>query len=87
MQDGTGTVKLRATVPNKDRHFWPGQFVNVRLVLRVQKDAVLVPTAVPQLGQKGSYVFVRASPTTTAEMRPVDARPAARRHDRGGTGA
>src|SRR5256884_5796524 len=31
VQNATGTVNLRATIPNADRHFWPGQFVNVRL--------------------------------------------------------
>jgi len=27
VQDGSGTIKLRATLPNSDHHFWPGQFV------------------------------------------------------------
>ena len=31
VQEGTGTVKLRATVPNRERRLWPGRFVNVRL--------------------------------------------------------
>ena len=38
VQNGTGTVNLRATVPNSDHHFWPGQFVNVRLVLATDKS-------------------------------------------------
>jgi multidrug efflux system membrane fusion protein len=70
VQDATGTIKLRATVPNKHRHFWPNQFVNVRLVLRTEQNAVLVPGAVPQLGQKGPYVFV-IKDDKTAELRPV----------------
>lgn len=78
VQDGTGTVKLRATLPNKDQHFWPGQFVQVRLVLHVAKDAVLVPTSVPQMSQQGSYALVvtdapgkDGQPGTIAEMRPI----------------
>lgn len=78
VQDGSGTIKLRATLPNADRHFWPGQFVNVRLVLRVARDAVLVPTSVPQMSQKGSYAMIvkdgagpDGKPTTIAEMRPI----------------
>jgi multidrug efflux system membrane fusion protein len=76
VQDGSGTIKLRATLPNADQHFWPGQFVNVRLVLEVAKDAVLVPTSVPQQSQKGTYALVvtegSKSPTgMIAEMRPV----------------
>jgi multidrug efflux system membrane fusion protein len=64
VQDGTGTVKLRATLPNKDRHFWPGQFVNVRLVLMVKKDAVLIPNQAIQISQTGPFVYVVKSDST-----------------------
>ncbi len=70
VQDGTGTVKLRATVPNSDHQFWPGQFVQVRLVLAVKKDAVLVPAIATQIGQQGQFVFV-VKDDSTAEMRPI----------------
>jgi len=56
VQDGSGTVKLRAEVPNADHHFWPGQFVNVRLVLMV-KPSVLVPNSATQISQQGLFVF------------------------------
>lgn len=70
VQNGTGTVNLRATIRNTDHHFWPGQFVDVRLVLAIQKDAVLVPSQATQVSQKGPYVFVIA-PNGTAELRLV----------------
>src|SRR6201997_751794 len=70
VQNGTGTVNLRATVPNSDRHFWPGQFVNVRLVLSTEKDAVLIPTEATQISQKGPFVYV-VKPDQTAELRIV----------------
>jgi multidrug efflux system membrane fusion protein len=70
VQNATGTVNLRATVPNPDRHFWPGQFVNVRLVLDTQKGAVLVPSQATQISQQGSFVFV-VKGDDTAELRPV----------------
>ena len=70
VMDGAGTVKLRATLVNKDRHFWPGQFVFVRLVLSVKKDALLVPTTSVQVGQQGPYVYV-IKDDSTAELRPV----------------
>jgi membrane fusion protein, multidrug efflux system len=70
VQDGTGTVKLRATIPNVDDYFWPGRFVRVRLVLNTQKSAVLVSATAPQLSAKGSFVYV-VKPDLTAEMRPV----------------
>src|SRR5262249_49045389 len=52
VQDGTGTVRLRATIPNKDHLFWPGRFVNVRLVLDTLKSAVLVPATASQMSAK-----------------------------------
>jgi multidrug efflux system membrane fusion protein len=54
----TGTVLLRASVSNKERALWAGQFVKVRLILGIDKGAVLVPYDAVQLGQKGSYLFV-----------------------------
>jgi multidrug efflux system membrane fusion protein len=70
VQDASGTVKLRATVPNRDRHFWPGQFVNVRLVLFEKKDAVLIPQPSVQIGQAGTFVYV-VKKDDTVEMRPI----------------
>jgi len=70
VQDSTGTVKLRATLPNADHYFWPGQFVNVRLILTIKKDAVLVPVQAQQIGQQGPYVYV-VSKENTAQLRPV----------------
>ena len=70
IQEGAGIIKLRALLPNKDRHFWPGQFVFVRLVLQVQKDALLVPTSAVQVGQQGSFVYI-VKPDSSAELRPV----------------
>jgi multidrug efflux system membrane fusion protein len=58
VQNQTGQVTLRATVPNSDRRFWPGRFVNIRLVLNTIRGAVLVPVTAPQMSAKGSYVYV-----------------------------
>ncbi|MFY9531465.1 MAG: efflux RND transporter periplasmic adaptor subunit [Candidatus Acidiferrales bacterium] len=70
VQNGTGTVSLRATLPNSDRHFWPGQFVNVRLVLATEKSAVVIPNQATQISQKGPFVYV-VKPDETAELRQV----------------
>ena len=71
VQDATGTVKLRATVPNGDRKFWPGRFVKVRLILGSIASAVLIPAAAPQVSATGTFVYV-VKPDSTAEMRPVE---------------
>jgi multidrug efflux system membrane fusion protein len=70
VQNATGTVNLRATLPNSDRHFWPGQFVNVKLVLETNKGAVLVPNQAAQISQQGPFLFVIKA-DDTAELRPV----------------
>jgi membrane fusion protein, multidrug efflux system len=70
VQEGTGTVKLRATIPNADRRFWPGRFVKVRLVLDSRPQAVLVPASAPQMSANGSFVYV-VKQDSTAELRPV----------------
>ena len=70
VQQGSGTVRLRATIPNGDRYFWPGQFVNVRLVLTTKKDAVLIPAQAQQIGQQGPFVYV-VTPDNKAQIRPI----------------
>ena len=66
----SGTITLKATFPNTDRHLWPGQFVNAHLQLAVQHNAVTVPIAAIQHGPDGLYVFVVGQDLTTA-ARPV----------------
>jgi multidrug efflux system membrane fusion protein len=70
VQEGSGTIKLRATVPNGQRRLWPGRFVNVRLILGQLADAVLIPASAPTAAAKGLFVFV-VKDDGTAEIRPV----------------
>ena len=70
VQNGTGTVNLRATMSNSDHHFWPGQFVDVKLVLSTEKGAVLIPNQAAQISQRGPFVYIVKS-DDTAELRPV----------------
>ncbi len=58
VQEGAGRIRVRATLENTDRYFWPGQLVNVRLVLETIPQAVLIPYAAVQISQQGPYVFV-----------------------------
>jgi membrane fusion protein, multidrug efflux system len=70
VQDGTGTVKLRATIANDDRRFWPGRFANIRLILGIQQSAVLIPAEAMQMSAKGSFVYV-IKQDSVADLRPV----------------
>lgn len=66
----TGSVLLKARFSNQDKGLWPGEFVGVTLVLGVQQDAVVVPSAAVMQGQQGSYVFV-VNEDGTATTQPV----------------
>jgi multidrug efflux system membrane fusion protein len=66
----TGTIKLKGEFANTDRRLWPGQFVNVTLVLHRQPNAVVVPAQAVQNGQQGKFVFV-IKPDMSVEARPI----------------
>jgi multidrug efflux system membrane fusion protein len=70
INQSSGTVQLKATFPNANRTLWPGEFVNVRLVVRVQQNSVTVPLSALQQGQNGSLVYV-VQPNSTVHQRPV----------------
>ena len=54
----TGTVVLKTRVTNKEEVLWPGQFVSVRIVLRIEPEAVVVPEVAVQPGQEGTFVYM-----------------------------
>jgi len=54
----TGTVLLKTRVANIAETLWPGQFINVRIVLKIEPEAVVVPDAAVQPGQDGSFVYL-----------------------------
>ncbi len=66
----TGTVKLKAEFPNTDLQLWPGQFVNVRLLIDTLKEVVVIPTGAVQRGPNGTFVYVVKDDNTVA-MRPI----------------
>jgi len=54
----TGTILLKARFANAEMRLWPGQYVNVTLVPRVEERAIFIPSAAMQTGQSGRYVYV-----------------------------
>ena len=65
----TGTVRLRATFPNRDKSLWPGQFVTASVTLNEQQNAIVVPSQAIQTGPKGQFVYVVKA--GAAEMREI----------------
>lgn len=66
----TGTIKLKAVLPNAERRLWPGGFVNVRLLLTTRLGGLVIPAPAVQRGPQGPYVFV-VKPDRSVEMRAV----------------
>ena len=71
VDQSTGTVKLKAEFPNSDLQLWPGQFVNVRLLIDTLKQVVVIPTGAVQRGPNGTFVYV-AKDDNTVTMRPIN---------------
>ena len=65
----TGTIRLKSVFTNEDLKLWPGQFVNVRLLLETRQGPV-VPASVVQHGPDGDFAFV-ISQDLTAQVRKV----------------
>jgi multidrug efflux system membrane fusion protein len=73
IDQATGTVRLKATLPNQDGALWPGQFVNAQLLLRVEHGVTTVPSTAIQRGPDGPWVYV-AQPDHTVAVQPVKVR-------------
>jgi len=67
----TGTVKLKAEFPNTELQLWPGQFVNIRLLVDTLKQVVAIPTGAVQRGPNGTFVYAIKDDGTVA-VRPIE---------------
>lgn len=67
----TGTVQLKASFPNPQHKLWPGQFVNLHLVLGTRVKALTVPEAAVQRSQAGVFTYVVDDETKTVKNQPI----------------
>jgi membrane fusion protein, multidrug efflux system len=58
IDQGTDSIRVKATFPNGDRRLWPGAFVDVTLQLAIDSEAIVAPSAAVQASQQGTFVFV-----------------------------
>ena len=70
MDQTTGTIRMKAEFPNAELQLWPGQFVNIRLLVETLKQVVTVPTAAVQRGPNGTFVYVVDAESKVA-VRPI----------------
>jgi multidrug efflux system membrane fusion protein len=68
----TGTIKLRAEFKNDEGTLFPNQFVNIKMLVDVQKAATVIPTSALQRGRNGNYVYVVVN-NESVVLRPVKA--------------
>jgi multidrug efflux system membrane fusion protein len=66
----TGTARLKATFSNANNTLWPGQYVNARVLVRTERNALTLPTAAVQLGPEGPFTYVVKN-DSTVEVRPL----------------
>jgi membrane fusion protein, multidrug efflux system len=71
IDQATGTIHLKASFANQDERLWPGEFVNLRVVLRMRREVATVPSQTVQDGPDGHYAFVIGN-DDTVERRPVE---------------
>ena len=70
IDDSTGTIALKGKFANPDEALWPGEFVDVRLIIATRNDAVTVPAQTVMAGPNGDYVYV-IGPDATVQRRAV----------------
>jgi len=66
----TGTAKLKATFGNAHNALWPGQYVNARVLVRMERNVLALPTTAVQLGPNGPFTYV-VKPDSTVEVRQL----------------
>lgn len=67
----TGGIKLKGVFANTDRSLWPGQFVNVKILLSLEQGRVVIPAQATQTGPNGKYVWVLDPATSAVSMRTI----------------
>ena len=63
-------MRIKGTFPNKDGALWPGEYLNIRLLVRTAPNVVTVPSSTLQRGPNGYYAYV-VKPDSTVETRAL----------------
>jgi multidrug efflux system membrane fusion protein len=66
----TGTFRLKSEFPNAKNELWPGQFVNVQLLVNTVSGGLVIPAQAVQRGPDGDYVY-QVQGDSTVKMQPV----------------
>jgi membrane fusion protein, multidrug efflux system len=72
VDDATGTIKMKAVFQNRQFELWPGQFVNIRLLVDTRRQQLVVPSSAVNQGPSGEFIYI-IRPDLIAEVRAVEA--------------
>jgi len=64
IDQSTGTIRVKATFPNPHNALWPGEFINARVLVRTERNALTVPSAAIQRGPNGIFTYVVKTDST-----------------------
>jgi multidrug efflux system membrane fusion protein len=70
IDQATATIRLKALFPNTDEKLWPGEFVNVRVLIDTQHAVIAIPASAVQRGPNGFYAWAITG-GNKAEMTPL----------------
>ena len=70
IDQSTGSVRLKATFDNARNTLWPGQYVDARVLVRTERNALTIPNAAVQLGPNGPFTYV-VKTDSSVEVRPL----------------
>jgi multidrug efflux system membrane fusion protein len=70
IDQATGSVRLKATFDNAHNSLWPGQYVDARVLVRTERNALTIPNAAVQLGPNGPFTYV-VKADSSVEVRPL----------------
>ena len=70
VDQATGTIQMKADFANRDERLWPGEFVNVRVILKTRRNVPTVPSQTVEDGPDGHFAYV-IKPNDTVERRAV----------------
>jgi membrane fusion protein, multidrug efflux system len=71
IDQATGTIHLKARFDNDDERLWPGEFVSLRVILKIRPNVATVPSQTIEEGPDGHYAYV-IKPDDTVERRNVE---------------
>lgn len=70
IDQATGTIRVKAILPNRQQRLWPGQFVNLRVQTQIRSQVLTIPAAALERGPDGTFTYV-LQPDSTVAVAPL----------------